>query len=204
MKISLSPIIAIATGLVFLAAYFIPFGPLQSLQTTLVGWTIILAAVAMLIGIIRLVTVNVQKVAEQKKGYAYSILAIAGFGITLILGFLFGPSSTLFSQLVTRVQLPIEASLMAILVVTLILGLIRMTKKKITGVNIVFILSVLAFLWAATGFTPFNTLPITRDVLSVFNIIPVGGGRGILLGVALGSLATGLRILLGSDRPYQS
>ena len=29
-----------------------------------------------------------------------------------------------------------------------------------------------------------------------------GGARGILIGVALGTLTTGLRILFGADRPY--
>lgn len=204
MKISLTPLIAILTGMIFLAAYFLPFGPLQSLQTILAGWTIVLAAAAMLIGIIRLLSSHVEKISVQSDGYGYSLLTVAGFAITLGAGLLLGPDSQIFSQIVTKIQLPIEASLMAILVVTLMMGLIRLARRKISAVNIVFILSVLAFLWAATGFTPFNTLPFTRQILSVFNIIPVGGGRGILLGIALGSLATGLRILLGSDRPYQS
>jgi len=30
----------------------------------------------------------------------------------------------------------------------------------------------------------------------------VAGARGILLGVSLGVIATGVRILIGSDRPY--
>jgi hypothetical protein len=30
----------------------------------------------------------------------------------------------------------------------------------------------------------------------------MAGARGILLGVALGTVATGLRVLLGIDRPY--
>jgi hypothetical protein len=30
----------------------------------------------------------------------------------------------------------------------------------------------------------------------------MAGARGILLGVALGTVATGLRILIGADRPY--
>jgi hypothetical protein len=38
--------------------------------------------------------------------------------------------------------------------------------------------------------------------LSALNSLPVAGARGILLGVALGSLTTGLRILIGADRPY--
>ena len=30
----------------------------------------------------------------------------------------------------------------------------------------------------------------------------LAGARGIMLGVALGTIAVGLRVLLGADRPY--
>jgi len=30
----------------------------------------------------------------------------------------------------------------------------------------------------------------------------IAGARGLLLGVALGTVATGIRILIGVDRPY--
>jgi len=33
-------------------------------------------------------------------------------------------------------------------------------------------------------------------------VVAAGGARGILLGVALGSIVTGLRVLLAVDRPY--
>jgi hypothetical protein len=33
--------------------------------------------------------------------------------------------------------------------------------------------------------------------------IAQSGARGVLLGVALGTIATGLRILTGTDRPYE-
>jgi hypothetical protein len=43
-------------------------------------------------------------------------------------------------------------------------------------------------------------LVVLRDWLA--HVPAVAGARGLLLGVALGTVATGLRILLGVDRPY--
>jgi hypothetical protein len=37
----------------------------------------------------------------------------------------------------------------------------------------------------------------------VTQVPAVAGARGILIGITLGILATGLRILIGSDRPYE-
>jgi hypothetical protein len=46
-------------------------------------------------------------------------------------------------------------------------------------------------------------LPLVGNLRTWIVQVPsVGGARGILLGVALGTIATGLRILMGSDRPY--
>jgi hypothetical protein len=36
----------------------------------------------------------------------------------------------------------------------------------------------------------------------VTNYISLGALRGLLIGVALGTITTGLRILIGADRPY--
>jgi len=43
-------------------------------------------------------------------------------------------------------------------------------------------------------------LPALKDW--VLGVPSTAGARGILIGVALGSLATGVRVLVGFDRPY--
>jgi hypothetical protein len=47
-------------------------------------------------------------------------------------------------------------------------------------------------------------LPIfTRSITPYINqTLSVGGARGLLLGVGLGTLLTGIRVLIGADRPY--
>jgi hypothetical protein len=36
----------------------------------------------------------------------------------------------------------------------------------------------------------------------VTEVLALGGARGILIGVTLGTLTTGLRVIFGADRPY--
>jgi len=63
--------------------------------------------------------------------------------------------------------------------------------------------SVILFLILNSGVLAFTSeIPILRNLLSAFHQVPVAGARGILLGVALGSIVTGIRVLIGSDRPY--
>jgi hypothetical protein len=67
----------------------------------------------------------------------------------------------------------------------------------------VFIGSVLVFLILGSGLL--HSLPGAgvRDLIALLNSIPLAGTRGILIGIALGSIITALRQLLGFDRAYR-
>lgn len=66
-----------------------------------------------------------------------------------------------------------------------------------------FLASTIIFLLAGSGIFLSDTAPsFLRNTLGALNLLPGAGARGILLGIALGSLLTGLRVLLGIDRPY--
>ena len=68
---------------------------------------------------------------------------------------------------------------------------------------VIFLISALVFLVLLSGYLPLSSdVPVLNSALGFLNRLPLAGARGILLGVALGSLTTGLRILLGADRPY--
>jgi len=67
----------------------------------------------------------------------------------------------------------------------------------------IFFLLTAAFLALGTATLPFVSIPILGTVARwVTQVWALGGARGILIGVALGTLTTGLRVLFGADRPY--
>jgi len=69
--------------------------------------------------------------------------------------------------------------------------------------SVLFAVSAFVFLILGSGFlSSAANIPVLKDILAAVNTLPVAGARGILIGVALGSLTTGLRVLLGTDRPY--
>jgi hypothetical protein len=92
---------------------------------------------------------------------------------------------------------------LAVLAITMAFSSLRLLKRRRTWIGVIFFLSVITFLVLNSGILAFSTeIPILQTMLSGFHQIPASGARGILLGIALGSLATGIRILIGSDRPY--
>jgi hypothetical protein len=92
---------------------------------------------------------------------------------------------------------------MALLAVSLLYAAVRLLRRRADVMGIVFIITAaLIFLGSAT--LPFGDVPIVGTLIRpwVTQIWALGGARGILIGVALGTITTGLRVLFGVDRPY--
>jgi len=204
MKAPVATAVAIAVGLVVLVGYFLR-PVLDPLLTVLLQWAIILAGVATLVGIVNLLSVHWKKVRMRKTGAIYSVVAILAFLVTILTGIVLSPSNPQFKLVVTSIQMPVEASLMAILVVTLAYASLRLLhRRSFNLLSASFVISALVFLLLNLGFITafFENVPLLKDLVAGINQLPVGGTRGILIGVALGTLATGLRIIMGGDRPY--
>jgi riboflavin transporter FmnP len=202
MRAPLATAIAIGIGLVILAGYFLPFPQLTALQTTLLGWAVVVGAFAGLVAIINLVLTHWRKATSKTNRDSYSFIVLVGFTATLVAGLWFGPGDPLVHQVVQSIQLPVEASLMAALAITLGYASLRLLRQRRDGMSILFVISAVVFLILSSGFLTGLNIPVVRDIAAFIDRLPVAGARGILLGVALGSLTAGLRILMGADRPY--
>jgi hypothetical protein len=208
-----SPIVtafAIAFGLVVLIGYFIPAGStvpmLRDLRILIIDWAGILTGFVTLVAVLGLVSTHWNRLRAKRNPDRYSIFMLIGFVVTLVLGviaYLITKDVTGYQQVVTVVQAPVEASLMALLAVTLTLAGLRLFQRRRGLLSIVFFFSVLLFLLLNSGLLASQVgIPLIDQVLAAIRLLPVAGGRGILLGIALGSLMAGLRILFGADRPY--
>jgi hypothetical protein len=128
---------------------------------------------------------------------------LVAFLATLAAGLWFGPADPLIQQIILSIQVPVEASLMAALAITLVVaGLRLLQRRRWDGLAVLFAISVVLFLVIGSGLLAGINLPLLRDISAFIDRLPAAGARGILIGIALGSLTTGLRILMGADRPY--
>jgi hypothetical protein len=204
MKSPLSFIVALMCGLIVLAGYFFSNSTLLTVRATMLEWAVTVAGVAGLVAIFHLIFgVHVKRLHEAGPKRFYSIVVILAFLAALVAGLFFGPADSGYQKIVTAIQVPIETSLMAVLAVTLSYASLRLLKRQRNWMGVVFFLSVIVYLVLNSGVLAFSAdIPVLQQVLSGFHQIPVAGARGILLGIALGSLLTGIRILIGSDQPY--
>ena len=93
---------------------------------------------------------------------------------------------------------------MALLVVTLTYASIRLLRRRLNALSVIFLVTALLVLFGTASLPFLGEVPglsgTVRPIIT--QIFATAGARGILLGVALGTLTTGLRILFGADRPY--
>jgi hypothetical protein len=198
-------VVAIAFGLIVLLGYFVPAGGLLEFRQLLVEWAVILAAAAVFVGVIGLLGVHWQKIRTRQKKSAYSILLIFSLVTTFLLGLLGAsiPSSIpLISFVLDAIIVPAEATLMALLAVTLIYASTRLLRRRADVMSFIF-LGIAIVILLVSAPLPFGRIPGAELVeWMVTEFFAVAGARGILIGVALGALTTGLRVLFGIDRPY--
>ncbi|MBN1146764.1 MAG: hypothetical protein JXA78_05885 [Anaerolineales bacterium] len=190
---------AVAFGLIVLLGYFVDL--LAGLRELLLQWAVILAGFALLVGVANLVQVHLHKVSAGQQGSLYSIvLLVSLFLALLIAGFSPTGAGSLF--IYNYIQVPIEASLMALLAIILAYSAARLFYRRFNVFTLIFMGTALFVMIGSASFPLFD-LPILRGLRDwIVQVWATAGARGILLGVALGIIATGIRILMGVDRPY--
>jgi hypothetical protein len=200
MKKILPITLAILCGVFTLVDFFVPQPFIDAVGARLVEGVMILGAFALLAGLLNLLGAHARKIGAGEKGRGYSLLLIIALLATFIVG-LAGPGSRAISWIFAYLYYPLQSSMAALLAFFVISAAYRAFRLR-EGSALVMLVSSLVVLLAglpfAAAISPY--LPLVRQWILT---VPVTAGmRGIILGTALGTIATSLRILLAVDHPY--
>jgi hypothetical protein len=193
--------VAIGVGLVVLISQFISNPTLDSIAGVLVAWAAIIAAFALLLGIANLVLFHSQRIIKRDAQMLFSILILATAAVVFLLVLPSGGADAASQWVLRYLYQPLEASFLALLVFFIATAVFRALRVR-TWEMALFAVSALVVLIGSVPFMQVVSpwLPAAKEW--VVNVPALAGVRGILLGVALGIMATGLRLLTGIDRPY--
>jgi hypothetical protein len=203
MNTPVSTAVAILVGVLVLLGYFIPIEPLLTLRATLLQWGVILAGFALLAGVLNLFQVHWSRVKSGQSGSFYSFFLILSLVLTLALAGYYDPTSPVSGWIFSNIQLPVESSLLALLTIVLIYAGVRLLRRRLNALSVIFLLTALVVLLGTAPLLIVGEVPVFTSIRNIIVQIPaVAGARGLLLGIALGAIATGIRVLMGVDRPY--
>ena len=196
-------ILAVAGGVIVLLGYWVDLPALTAVRNVLLRWAATLTGVAVLVGILNLLYVHWLKVAQPREGGVYSLVMLIAFVITFLVVAVDTPTGSWSVWIFRYIQLPVETSLLAILAVLLVVAIARLVVRRPDSFTLLFLGTAILLMVAATYLPGFD-IPVVRSLRDWIVQVPVvAGARGILLGIGLGVVATGLRILFGADRPYE-
>ncbi len=193
-----STAIAVISGMIVLVGLFAPIALLPVISSLFLQWASILAGIAILIGIFSMFGTHLSKIRQRSKNSTYSFALLLFFLLTFFASAL--PQNTLLEGiLLNNIMIPVEVSLMALLSVSLVYASARLLTHRTDLKSIIFIVTALVTLIGLTPWPVIGTLPIVSGLVQM---LAAGGARGMLIGIALGTLLTGMRVIFGADRPY--
>lgn len=205
-------LIAAVFGVPVLLSYFVDSDSLRAFRFVFVQWTLILGAFALLLGALNVFSVHVQRI-RRRQGIGYSLILITAMLVVIVLGLGTGPGSELMSWIFQYTIFPLQATIFSLLAFFVVTAAYRAFRVRSWETALFMVIGLIVLLGQIPiGVLLEKWLPVPRAAVlwdqftlakSWLMAVPgMAGVRGIILGVALGTVVTGLRLLLGMDRPY--
>jgi hypothetical protein len=171
---------------------------LNGLLSILLELVTITLALAVLIGILNLLSVHLGRITRRQRGALPGVVLILSF-VLVIATYIVQRSTSLF--LLEKVQVSIESALAALLLFALVYGAAGVLRRRTSLAGVLFVAVVLIMLMGALPLSWLSGISGLRDWLLA---VPVNAGaRGMLLGIGLATLVAGVRVLIGQDRSYR-
>jgi len=193
----LATALAISSGLIMLIG--LATGALSSLTNLLLQITIITAGMAIIIGVVNLLSVHLRRIVGRERGLLYSLALVLSFLLVIVLYALGADAERRI--LLRDVEGSIESALAALLVFALVYGAYRLMRRGVTWAALLFTLALLITL---LGALPFSQLDVLGEIRAWMVAVPASAGaRGLLIGIALAAIVAGMRALIGQERTYR-
>ncbi|MGD9047821.1 MAG: hypothetical protein PVF77_07195 [Anaerolineae bacterium] len=205
LKRMLPTAVAIGVGILLLLGLLTRIELFDTIATRLIDTAVIVAAFALFLGVINVLRVHARKIQHGQPGRIYSVVLIIALLTVLAIGLLSlpgqasGPSQPIIQWIFVNIQAPIQASLSALLVFFVITAAYRLLLVR----NLESVVMLVVVILVLLGQMTLGLLPVLPELKEwILDVPAMAGVRGILLGVALGAVLTGIRLLLGVERPY--
>lgn len=203
MRMRVPLVLGFLTGMFVLVQFFIPHQRLAEALEMLTNWGMTIGTFALVLGLASLLRTHVDKIRQRRQGYGYSFITLGAFLLMLGLGLFWGAGrGTPFNWLFTWVQVPLDSTVFSLLAFFMASAAYRSFRARSTEATILLIAAVIVILGRIPISGEFTDGHWPRFTEWMMIYPAVGAKRGIIFGVALGVIATSLRIILGIERSH--
>lgn len=232
MKREVPLVITVVTGLVIVITFVIPHNPFGTLQDRLTNWFIIVSGFTTVLGLDSLIQYHLLRIRDRRKDRGYSVVLLVALFVTFALGLYswirfrsplepISPTGWIYNY----VLLPLQGTMFALLAFFITSAAYRAFRVKSLESTLLLATACLVmlarvpignWLWAQVAHLVGLIVPqidaralAQTKVLSnptnwILSVPQMAAKRGIGFGIALGSIAMSIRIILGIERTYLS
>lgn len=176
---------------------------IRELAQLFVRISVLTIAFTVLLGVFNLLFVHAHRMRRGS-----TLIARVGGGVVIgsyivaLIAFVFdrAQNGSALAVLIEQILVAVEASLAGLLFFALVFGAMHTLRHRVNLARLLFVATIIFALITTINLPQLEAIAPLRDWLVR---VPVSaGGRGILLGIALATVVTGVRLLFGQDRSY--
>ncbi|MDK9700898.1 MAG: hypothetical protein OEM52_12190 [bacterium] len=203
MKREIPIIILFASGLFMIVQYLVPHYVVNDAAGRIQQWAIIITSAATILGVANLVRVSLDQVMTKKEDWMYKWVILVSLVVTSISGIFWGiEPGTFFNDMIYfNFYTPMASTMYATLAFFIASAAFRAFRVRSWQAWFLAVTAVIVML----GRVPFgkmlwNDFPLLVDwIMNVPNTV---AQRAILIGAAMGAVATGLKMIFGIERSW--
>lgn len=204
-----------AVGVFTLTSYYVPHKTSLNYLELMNQWQNIVFAFAFLLGLLSLFFSHYGKIKRKADGWGYSIFVFVGFLAMVIPAVINGGEQMVAGRVTSLgwafryIYNALSATMFAVLAFYIVSTAYRSFRIKSGQALVLFVAAFILIL----GKVPLGQI-IWDNVLGwtnagvdqviewIMSVPAVAGKRGIMIGIAIGSLVTSLKIIFGIERQY--
>jgi hypothetical protein len=217
MKREIPLFITAVIGLFMILSFFVPHELVSVPADFLQACAIILVAFGYVLGGANALRVNFDSIYKRQPGWAYKALLVAALLTTVTIGALDGArhngafltQGTRSKWIYDQLYSPMAATMFSLLAFFIASAAFRAFRIRTVEAGLLAVAALLVMLGRvpvgnfATSWLP-EPLQLGAIQDWIMNVPQNAAKRAILIGAALGVMATGLRVILGIERSYLS
>jgi len=191
-------IIFAVTFLISLLQYYLAVPFLSEVNTEMTNWVLIMSTFALGTGLIALCIYHGKIIMQKKSGYFVSIILFISM-LMLFISYYAAPSFA--DYLYNEIYTPLSIAIICFTAFYNYTAIYRAFRVRNIDAAVFAFAAVFLMMLYAPIFEVI--LPQTATVANwILDVPNMGASRGVIIGVALGTIAIAVRVLLGYERAY--